>query len=373
MKKIIAFMLAASLALSLAACGEKEPAEEPVETPYETPEPVEEPVENPFEDMELCAGHAIDQLKSILKNPSSLIVNNMYAVVADDCYIFDIDYSAQNGFGGMNRDDYYIGVNSIENGFTAKFYDTDYFFTKYSKVSGTYVFDPETYQVIALDVGSIDDTIGQRVELVGKMKKERDESIGFAGAWDFELNGSVFLKIVNFVEGTDLSWYKQFTGLPYEITISAIKDEDGVYWDAEIVEDTIRYATYEERLQRFSYHDRSILKATLPNSGIEPMKAEDIQAALADTTFSMRDTDGTYTITFNADGTVDETCISAKDDHTLYEQWRIEDDHVVCAGSRSGFGKTVALERSFTPYQFDEAYLLLEDTTGAYSISLTQK
>ena len=116
--------------------------------------------------------------------------------------------------------------------------------------------------------------------------------------------GACRKKVVYFTEGTDLSWYKHFTGLPYEITISAIKDEDGHYREAEIVEDEVRNATDEERLERFNYYDRVILEMNIPTLGLEPMTAEAIHAALDDKTFSMRnnyggDGDGTHSITFH--------------------------------------------------------------------------
>lgn len=372
MKKILALMLAAAMALSLAACGggngDKESAEASTASPYA--------------DLESCAEYAIDELKSVLKNPSSLTVNNLYAVVADDGYIFDIDYSAENGLGGANRDDFFISVYSVENGFavltygSGSFQDTEnqmyssQFYDKYNKVAGAYIFDPETLTVLGIDESGIDPYIDQRVELTGKMKGEKDASTGFGGAWDFELENDSFLKVVYFAEGTDLDWYKQFTGLPYEITISAIKDENGHYREAEIVEDTIRNATYAERVQRFSYHDIKILADTLPTSGIDPMNADDIQAVLTDTTFSL--SGKTYTITFHADGIVDATYMSMGEERSMYESWRMEDGHVICVHSFTNkSGESVTKEVCFTPYQFDETYLLFDTEDGLSSMALT--
>ena len=166
MKKLLALMLAAALALSLVACGGGGAGDNNTPstgngdaTSTDIPSTT-----SPYADIESCAEYAIGELKSILKNPSSLIVNNLYAVEADDCYIFDIDYSAENGFGGMNRDDFFIAVYSIENGFGVNTYGTgtfseaenqrysSQFFTKFNKVSGSYILDPETYQVMGIDV-----------------------------------------------------------------------------------------------------------------------------------------------------------------------------------------------------------------------------
>lgn len=95
MKRLLALLLASALALSLAACGGGDSGAEDTEAPEESEaEETAEPSVNPFEDIESCAEYAISKLEDVLKNPSSLIVNNLYAVEADDGYIFDIDYSA---------------------------------------------------------------------------------------------------------------------------------------------------------------------------------------------------------------------------------------------------------------------------------------
>ena len=97
MKKRLALMLtAASLALLLAACGGGSGDNNSMEVSTDSNDT----------DIASCAEYAIDQLKSVLKNPNSLIVNNLYAVEADDCYIFDIDYVKQMIYFfslGMNK------------------------------------------------------------------------------------------------------------------------------------------------------------------------------------------------------------------------------------------------------------------------------
>ena len=378
MKKLLALMLSVALSLSLVACDGGGGVDDP--TAVST--------ESSYEDIASCAEYAVEQLKSVLKNPSSLVVNNLYAVEADDYYIFDIDYSAENGFGGTNRDDLFIAVNRIENGFAVTTYGTGSFseaenqiyssqdFEKFNKVSGYYILDPETYQVMGIDESGIDSTIDQRVELVGKMRGEKSESTGYGGAWDFEVNGSSILQVVYFTEGTDLSWYEQFTGLPYEITISAIKDEDGNYREAEIVEDTVRDATIEERLQRFDYYDRTILQNTISESGLEVMSGDAIKALLTDATFSMRnnyggDGDGIHTITFHGNGTVDASYTYEGAEYSMYEAWRMEGDSVVCTHSYTNNGEQKMADYYFTPYQYDETRYLLLDQNGDYSMILT--
>ena len=156
MKKLLALMLAAALALSLVACGGGGGTGDADVSSTSGGSGTEESTGSSFADMESCAGYAVEQLKSVLKNPSSLVVNNLYAVEADDGYIFNIDYSAENSLGGMNRDDFFIAVYSIENGFAVNTYGTgtfseaenqhysSQFFDKFNKVSGSYIFDWES-------------------------------------------------------------------------------------------------------------------------------------------------------------------------------------------------------------------------------------
>jgi len=372
MKKILSLMLALVLCLALCACGGNGQAEVSADT---------ETAENPYTDMESCAEYAIDKLKSILKNPNSLAVNNLYAVETDDCYIFAIDYSAENGFGGTNRDEFFLSVNSVENGFAVRTYGSGAFseaenqnytsqaFTKANKASGAYILDPETFEVIGMDESGVDSTLDQRVKLVGKLKGEKRDSTGFGGAWDFELEGDSYLKVVYFTEGTDLSWYEQFTGKPYEITISAVKESDSVYREAEIVEDPILDATDDQRLARFNYYDRAYYGYQA--ASMTPMSGDAIEALLADTTFSMRnnyggDGDGTHTITFHADGTLDATYMGSDGkEYSMYQSWRIENGSVVCTNSFTNLnGEAKTVDTSFTPYQFDETRYLLIDAVG---------
>lgn len=383
MKKLLTLTLAAALALSLAACGSGGTGDSDTSGAGEA-SGAEESTGSSFTDIESCAGYAIEQLKSVLKNPGSLIVNNLYAVNADDCYIFDIDYSAENGFGGMNRDDFFIAVYSIENGFAVNTYGTgsfseaenqrysSQFFDQYNKVSGSYIFDPETLTVQGIDESGIDPYIDQRIELTGKMKGEKAASTGYSGAWDFELANDPYLKVVYFTEGTDLSWYEHFTGLPYEITISAIKDENGHYREAEIVKDTVRDATNDERVQRFNFYDRKSLAIAIPDSGIEPMSAEDIQSVFTDATFSMREdnSDALCTITYYSNGTVDATGSDGQE-YSKYDLWRIENGSIICTHNYTFGGKNESYDYYFIPYQFDETRYLLIDTKRTDCIILT--
>lgn len=55
------------------------------------------------------------------KNPQSLTIHDHTTSYTDDGYLFTIDYSAQNGFGGMNRNYYWITVDALTCKVTAAF------------------------------------------------------------------------------------------------------------------------------------------------------------------------------------------------------------------------------------------------------------
>ena len=46
------------------------------------------------------------------RNPDSIRINSYSGYLSDNSYVFTIDYSAQNGFGGYNRETYYIVVDA---------------------------------------------------------------------------------------------------------------------------------------------------------------------------------------------------------------------------------------------------------------------
>ena len=109
MKKAISLILALVLCLSLCACGSDSTASKNNENtqPPETTQPTEAPVPKEV----TAAAFAIEFLKDNLKSPSSLEVWDIRYVEYLG-YIFEIDYSAQNGLGGTDRDTIYIHVNS---------------------------------------------------------------------------------------------------------------------------------------------------------------------------------------------------------------------------------------------------------------------
>ena len=112
-------------------------------------------------DFELCAEYAVAKLRTNLKNPGSLMVHSLYGVEAEDnTYYFCIDYSAENGFGGMNRDKFYLHASKgeEENTFSNYAVNGDVFgernqastATEYIKASanGCFKFDVRTYRII---------------------------------------------------------------------------------------------------------------------------------------------------------------------------------------------------------------------------------
>lgn len=69
---------------------------------------------------ELFARAILSEFKSKMKNPDSFSLNDVTMVKWDsgssgEIYLLGVDYSAQNGFGGTNRDTYYFKLDSDGN------------------------------------------------------------------------------------------------------------------------------------------------------------------------------------------------------------------------------------------------------------------
>lgn len=116
MKKVISIVLVLVLCFGLVSCASNND-----NTPA-TPEPS-------LSDVEVAAQTVLTALRNTLKNPDSFQVHSVnyvdtytgnpeYATVfpTSFTYVFQIDYSAQNGFGGMNRKTMYVLYNN-ENDF----------------------------------------------------------------------------------------------------------------------------------------------------------------------------------------------------------------------------------------------------------------
>lgn len=94
-------------------------------TPTEPPKPqVTEsaPVEN-YTNSD-CYNAAIRYFKNLnWKNPSSVTIHDYswFYTPSENTYTYCIDYSAQNGFGGYNRSNYYITVSAITGKITSAF------------------------------------------------------------------------------------------------------------------------------------------------------------------------------------------------------------------------------------------------------------
>lgn len=373
MKKIIAILLALVLCLSLPACGGEESAAsaEPVATKAAATEPATEYV--PLE-VELCAEYAIETLKNNLKKPDSLQIYDLFGVETEDSCIIAIQYSAQNSFGDAVNDNLFLDILITENGYGVRTYGsgsfeeeenqkyTAQFCAKNKKRHGYYIFDAQSLRVSAFVESEVTAEI---VEFAGKLKGENDS---YEGAWNVQIGDDNYLKVVYFTEDTDLSWYEQFTGKPYEVTISALLEE-GKYYDATIVADPVLDATHEERFQRFNYHDRVYYKTFVQE--LIPMTEEETGTALTGNTFTMRnnyggDNNGNHTVTFFDDGTMDAGYTYEGESYTMYDSWRIEGGNVI-VGNPNGY------EEILTPYRFDETRILLMnmDPRGDTSMILT--
>lgn len=102
MKKIISIVLVLVLCFGLVSCASNND-----NTPTTT--------EPRLSDVELAAQTVLAALRNTMKNPDSFQVHSVNYGTFLSRYIFQIDYSAQNGFGGMNRKIKYVEYTSENN------------------------------------------------------------------------------------------------------------------------------------------------------------------------------------------------------------------------------------------------------------------
>ena len=93
----------------------------PTPEPKATPKPTEKVVTASYSENE-CWWTAQTYFKNLRwKNPDSVTIHGHTTSYTDGGYLFTIDYSAQNGFGGTNRGYYWITVNASTNRVTSAF------------------------------------------------------------------------------------------------------------------------------------------------------------------------------------------------------------------------------------------------------------
>lgn len=109
MKKIFFLIMALVMCFSLCACGSG--SEE--KTPGETTEP-------PVSLEAIGATAAIEKIKEYLKDPNSIELVSVDRVPYLAFYIYRIEYTATNSFGGRVRGEAYVGVSIDEVTNTAK-------------------------------------------------------------------------------------------------------------------------------------------------------------------------------------------------------------------------------------------------------------
>lgn len=106
MKKVLALLLALVMILSLCACGGTSAKDGASESEFSSDEWA----------AVWATIYVRNYLLDVLKKPSSLEINSIKGAKGsanelDGAYFFEIDYSAENGFGGTNREQLYIAIN----------------------------------------------------------------------------------------------------------------------------------------------------------------------------------------------------------------------------------------------------------------------
>ena len=296
----------------------------------------------------------------------------MYGVEDDGNYIFFIDYTAENSFGGAARDTFYLDVGKIENGFSvitlgsgAYSSETNQSFTKqiYRQKAelGYYEFDTETHRLNAYT-----ENVYEYEYVEGEIRGKNES---YENAWNFKLKDDDYLKLVYFADDVDLSAFEEYNpwGGENKVIIHAYRIGTHFY-DATIVY-ADAYKTAEERLISFNYHDRNFFKEYVKD--MIPLTEDEIRTALEGHTFSMRnnyggDVDGTHTISFYPYGSLDAKYKTyANNELVMFETWQIENGSVVFSLPSGG---NIVLK----PYQYDDTRFLLIDETGDFSMVLTK-
>lgn len=106
MKKAIGILLICILLFGLTSCAGGMGV---------APTTTEIPTEPPLTEVELAAKYSLEYLQTLAKNPESLQVHEIKYAYGDGesfDYAFSVDISSQNGFGGMNREMYYLFYQS---------------------------------------------------------------------------------------------------------------------------------------------------------------------------------------------------------------------------------------------------------------------
>lgn len=128
MKRMLSALLILAVLCTLCACGDN--------SAHTTDDSTQLTDSTTLDDnhKSLVFAYIEDTIKATLKNPNSLIINSIsekVAPVTDDeysYYIVDVDYSAQNGFGGYNREQKVYYAKCTNSGKTVSILsDVDYF------------------------------------------------------------------------------------------------------------------------------------------------------------------------------------------------------------------------------------------------------
>ncbi len=108
-RAIMEYPAGAQLEPVFAASAAATPTPRPTAKPTATPKPATPP--RNYSEAE-CWNRAWNYFNNLSwKNPSSVTIHSHWSSAGDDGYVFCIDYSAMNGFGGYNRETYMIKVN----------------------------------------------------------------------------------------------------------------------------------------------------------------------------------------------------------------------------------------------------------------------
>lgn len=193
--------------------------------------------------------------------------------------------------------------------------------------------------------------VEDRFEFEGELLGENDSY----GGWNIVIGDSNYAKLIYFADDVDTSELK------YTQKIKFTAQYTGSFINARIEE--AAEATPDERLLTFSYEDREFFKEYVKT--LSPMAADEVSALLTGNTFKMRnnyggDEDGTHTITFFEEGKLDANYTYEGEVYSMYESWQLEDSAVIMQHSfKNTSGEMKTLDYMFEIYRYDDTRVLM--------------
>ena len=387
MKKTLAIILSAVMALSVCACGGgAKPAETTTaseETKNETISEIATEENTNQVDVQETEEESKEEQKPLLKYNEHVVIGDYDVCVKDFYYSDRATDPDKDSSAVMARDDYCYANIILEakyNGKTEKEFPFSFGSCALNYGDG-YIFNSErewfydTSLKAWLNQGGVRPLtpafgMAFNIEVPIEVRDNKSETLfAILGSGDAEC--LLYLRPDNDEDKEEI--YQTFIGLLDSDEWNDIKTaydfllELGDYKNSELT----------ARLSFFGYEDREYFKEYVKN--LTPIVGDDLHNLLSENTFKMRnnyggDKNGLHTITFFEDGSLDAKYVASNDDkeYTMYTSWKIENDVLILNNTFvNAQGKEKSSDYSFVAYQFDDTrYLLINDKDSSMILTI---